>query len=227
MGFPDTNGYGWDNSDVKPIYHAMLSITDKKNSPPETDDTTNANLPIGAKIFTLKQVRTSKSASKYNIAEMAGYLVEHPEFPVNPRDVSPYDISVGYQGKGEQGWVIIELDPDINWRFSPGDYGISEKEAELGPGANFYLRHLSKAGGSWEDSKRVKTDDCRILFFGVAHRGGRNTPNPKDKGSCFVNLHVEFYQDEFKSGPNEGKASKTLKIIIDPDVKNDGPDEFP
>ncbi|PZQ59943.1 MAG: hypothetical protein DI570_15285 [Phenylobacterium zucineum] len=124
---------------------------------------------------------------------------------------SPLDMKVS-----KQGWLLIQLDPKINWQFTKGELPCTLKVQDI-RGRNVMLRHLDSKGNPFEGA--VAFDDCRTIFFGVVQRDKPGTGDGSGV-SCHVNLNVEFLQ--IVSG-----QPSSLKIIIDPDVPNEGPDAIP
>lgn len=131
------------------------------------------------------------------VARAAGRL--DPQTPVGSTP-SQYDMAVR-----EPCYVVVELDPDrTNWQFENGIAALTTKDDPTED--NWGLIH-AYANGKHSAGKATR-DGCRVIYFGVAQRTGWQ--------SSFVNLHTEFLQ-----------ASTRLKVIIDPDVPNEGPDIFP
>lgn len=132
---------------------------------------------------------------------------------------SPLDMTVA-----SQCWLVIELDKTINWSFARNARACTSKHADPDHGGgkkghNLWLRHVYKNGDTLEKTTEgdVGKDGCRVLFFGVAHRGYA------DKGTTphhYFNLKIEFFQAE------EGRLL-LLPVVLDPDVGNDGHDEIP
>lgn len=119
---------------------------------------------------------------------------------------SPLDISVS-----SQSWVVVQLGDSVsNWQYTAGELGCTTKAAAND--RNVCLVHvyndehdpLGDVGGV------VGKEHCKLLFFGVRKRGRHSPIDPNNPGSDGFNFHIEFVQDE-----------KRLKVIFDPDVKND------
>jgi hypothetical protein len=149
---------------------------------------------------------------------------------------TPFDIVLD-----RQCIVLLELDSRINWRFSPGSWGVSTEGSYGDPGAghDFGPRFVTKAGITpAQDEARVpdlpedgddKLNECQILFFNSALR--------LEHMSQKFNFHIEFHQasvDRNSDGSvkldKKGKPhfqSKCLPLIFDPDVGNNGGAVYP
>lgn len=100
-------------------------------------------------------------------------------------------------------YVVIELDPNIDWFFRTGGAGVTAKQPY--DQDNCDLMHVNGIGDVTADAPNVQ--GCRIVYFSVVHR-----KSGVDDRQHF-NLHVEFPQ---AAGYN------SIEIIIDPDVPNNG-----
>lgn len=109
---------------------------------------------------------------------------------------SPLDLSVD-----EDCFVILELSSNWNWRFTP------EREAiRLGEDVEeyFLLRHIDDDPAI--PPSAVATQNCRVINFGAStNKTGKMRPDP-------FNLYISFL----------GTDGLNLKVIIDPDIKNQG-----
>lgn len=112
---------------------------------------------------------------------------------------TPLDLQI----YGPPIFVVLRLDPALNWRFSTDHPAISLKDNDV---ADHYggLRHVMPDGTVQTDPG----DGCRIAYFAA------NPPAVGEAGqySHGFNFHVELT----RTGAN-GK-SEALPIIIDPDV---------
>jgi hypothetical protein len=138
-----------------------------------------------------------------NIDEMGAYAIGQADLP-RPNEFMPSPLDL--HGIDDQCWVLIRLDPAVNWQFTKGEKPCTLKKEDL-RGSNISLRHVfAKDRKVYEDE--VLHDGCRTIFLGVVQRAGHE--------SCAVNLNIEFVQ-----------GGERLQIIVDPDVPNDGNDAFP
>jgi hypothetical protein len=124
---------------------------------------------------------------------------------------SPLDIDVK-----KQCWVVVQLSGKIdNWQFMKGDLGCTTKSP--GNDRNIKLRHIynDKIDPIGDVGGIVRDEKCKILCFGVRRRGRLNSTDPQNPGRDAFNFHIEFL-------PEKGDdKKKRLKVIFDPDVKND------
>lgn len=109
---------------------------------------------------------------------------------------SPLDIKID-----RQCHVIIELNRSIKWRFSPGFRAITTK-CDYGD-KNIELRHLVVENNTVRHSS-APVAHSNIAYFKVVHRDDHNDVHA-------FNIHSEFMQ-----------GNKTLSVIYDPDIGNDG-----
>jgi hypothetical protein len=133
---------------------------------------------------------------------------------------SPLDMVV----RDDQCWLIIELDQAINWSFARDSRACTSKHGDPDhnagkKGHNLWLRHVYKTGAVLEKTTKddAGADGCRVLFFGVAHRGH---PRHNTTPHHYFNLKIEFFQEE-------ANRMLFLPVVLDPDVGNDGHDEIP
>lgn len=152
-----------------------------------------------------------------SVDEMGAYAVSQADLP-RPGGVGLLPSPLDLHGIKDQCWVLIRLDPAVNWQFTVGEKPCTLKDEDL-KGSNISLRHVF-AGDSTVHDGEVALDGCRTIFFGVVQRAKRTSSSTAGPASCFVNLNVEFLQSD-SDGP------KRLQIIVDPDVPNDGTDGFP
>lgn len=187
----ETSKYNWPAA--APVIHYVLTV-----------------LPNGAASnleFEARNATTVDEAAG-DIADMARRAEAHADkgLPA-PLMASPLDIPVG-----KQAWLLIRLDPEVNWQFTVGQVPCTLKNEDLS-GDNVYLRHVYKGDATpWQGM--VTKAGCRTIFFGVAHRAADDALSDPNPGSSFINLNVEFLQ-------KAGGKDVSLKLIIDPDVPND------
>lgn len=159
-------------------------------------------------------VEVSQCDAASDVANMSAYAIGQIGRSVPlPAVPSPLDIDVD-----RQCWLLIQLDPSKNWQFTVDQVPCTLKEEDL-YGNNIYLRHVYQDSKTGEKGA-VKRDGCKTIFFGVVQRGGENDCEKPEPGRCGINLNVEFIQDD-------GSITKKLKLIIDPDVPNDGGTTIP
>lgn len=156
----------------------------------------------------------SESDTAEDLAGMSNYAASKVGTHVGSQfRESPLDIKVT-----QQCWLLIQLDPDKNWQFTPGQVPCTLKEEDL-YGRNIQLRHVfSKNGKAIKGA--VSDGGCQTIFFGVVQRGPVEGEVKPDPGRCGINLNVEFVQ-------LDGTVAKKLQLIIDPDVPNDGGTTIP
>jgi hypothetical protein len=147
------------------------------------------------------------------IAKYAEDIANDPSGPASFVG-SPYDMEVSHGC-----WLLVQLNPLINWQFAPGGRGCTTKKKANS--RNCLLHHVYRGGvvkGPGEDldlDVDIHSDDkkCRVLYFYVAKRGGKNGGHPSNPPGDLFNFHIEFFQ----VGSDGGKR---LAVIFDPDVKN-------
>lgn len=231
----DSTTFNWGDKD-RQIRHFILKVREI-----ESTDADFGHVPAESMIFVMREVKaepvTNVPLPKVKTADdVITYMKENvlnipdskPGDPVSsPKQKTPYDIYVQ-----EQSWIIIELDRSVNWHFARGRYGLMAKEVEdtyeyndggiikqySGHDVNF--RHVF-LDGSWVRRRKQNDDrtNCKHVMFGVVHRGHPDYGTDPVRG---FNLYVEVFQ-----GMNNGLPTHIMPIIIDPDVGNDGPTEFP
>lgn len=221
IGEPIPEGTTFNWGGAKPVRHFLLTVrTFPKSLPAQVPA-----LGLEPGRFEFKVVDQTAPGTAYtkidsldDMSKHAGKIAGSMGFIERTAPVTPYDITIN-----EPSWLLLELDKEINWRFSSDFLACTTKEKEPnypnqgdGPrsGFNTYLRYAYSDGTVVKDPSEAKSGTyCRFIFFGVAHRG-------KYERQGF-NLFVEFYQIE------TGGVVKTLPITLDPDVGNEGHDEFP
>ncbi|HYE45708.1 MAG TPA: hypothetical protein VEA44_08030 [Caulobacter sp.] len=150
--------------------------------------------------------------------------------------ISPYDFEFD-----QQCYLIIILDPRVNWQFMANGRGVTTKSYYGADnfGVSFVTRKLVKTG---QDEHRVLVDfsdpntcfgapeGCKILLFGVARRRADTTPPvPGYNSRQGFNFHIEF-KWEARLDPIDPKKiipAMRLPTIFDPDVPNSGGSSIP
>lgn len=122
---------------------------------------------------------------------------------------TPYDIQVK-----RRTWLILELDPNINWEFTPGRPGVTAKQSGFN-NENYGLTFVKK-GANPMNAGDPAPEDCRVLFFAVA---GRHNPY-MGKIERGFNFEIDFFQ-------STSTGERRLPLIFDPNVPNGGGAEFP
>lgn len=131
---------------------------------------------------------------------------------------SPLDMAVS-----EQCWLVVELDSTVNWHYARDARACTSKHSNsphgLG-GHNLWLRHVYADGRALEKTTKddLGVEGCRVLFFGVAHRGH---PKRNTSEHHYFNLKIEYFQ------LSADGRNLVLPVVLDPDVGNDGHDEIP
>jgi hypothetical protein len=119
----------------------------------------------------------------------------------NAPQETPLDLKI----YGAPTYVVLRLDPALNWRFSADGAAISLKNAGV---ANHYggLRHVLDDG----TPKVEPTEGCRLVYFAAMPPAvGANGQYRHG-----FNFHVELVQNS--SGHSSEQSM--LPIVIDPDV---------
>lgn len=119
----------------------------------------------------------------------------------NPPQQTPLDLKV----IGTPTYIVLALDPQVNWHFDSDDSAISLKD--IGATAHYGgLRHVL-ADGSVQAAPGA---DCRIVYFAAS------PPEVPENGQYRhgLNFHVQLTQNS--SG--HSSTASILPIIIDPDV---------
>lgn len=197
-------------SQSHPIVHVMLTVLPK----PIFEETYNVSMPdleSDGLAFAAVSIPNEDAAS--DVEQMAGKALEliakhrrRPERESLIHDPSPLDIGVK-----KSCWLLVQLDPAINWQFTLGALPCDHKDAPSRC-ENTHLRHVYLMGGEGHCGE-VSNDGCQAFYFGVARRG--------PDAHCFMNFNIEFIHIDPKSG-----QKKRLKLIVDPDVKNDGGEDI-
>jgi hypothetical protein len=210
---PEGTTFLWGHK--KDVRHFLLSVRMFPHSKPPQQMPADGYEP-GTIKFTAQEITKPPYDIVDTVDDMcayAGVLAGRvPLFSVSDAK-TPYDITIT-----EPTWLVLELDRSINWRFSNTYLACTTKEDEPpyppqadGPryGYNTNLRYAYPG----MDAVPYPTGaDCRFIFFGVAHRRTQERQG--------FNLFVEFFE-------NDGGVIKILPLTIDPDVGNDGSNEFP
>jgi hypothetical protein len=154
-----------------------------------------------------------------SIDAMSHHALEKLVKPTDPMNHEETGIDIDVV---EQCWILLELDSEVNWRFATGHPAVTTKmmdEYLVGDddikryGFNANLRYV------YDDKvvyyEEVQNDDiCRMVFLQVLYRAKK-----KRRG---MNIAVELFDVIPGAAP-----TRTIPLIIDPDVPDDGHDGFP
>lgn len=115
------------------------------------------------------------------------------EDPVLDRSINIY--------VGGPCWVVIELDPNIDWHFEPNQPGITTKHDHGDNNCDLMhvMDHATRAGSLGPDDR-----DCRLIYFVVNKR-----PTRHDHQRFLCNV---IHTNKRLEDPDQ----------IDPDIPNDG-----
>ncbi|USQ97369.1 nucleotide synthetase [Caulobacter sp. RL271] len=139
------------------------------------------------------------------------HLATSPTPATIPPLVSPLDIPIT-----QQCWVVVQLGDSVsNWRFSPEEYGCTTKAPSNDRNICLIHAYNDPDDELGDPGAVVRDSGCKLLYFGVRKRGPKNSgmPNPDRDG---FNFHIEFIKP---AGP--------VKVIFDPDVKNESENSIP
>ena len=139
---------------------------------------------------------------------------------------TPFDINVT-----DPCYLLLILDPTTNWRFTPGNRGVTTKR--YFGSDNFGVTFVTHSDVALDQNDRVQftdptktigaPDKCKILYFSVARRRPDCIPpQPGFSSKQGFNFHIEFYWKN-----SENKVTLRLPTIFDPDVPNSGGASFP
>lgn len=216
-GILEATSYKWEVSE-KPIRHYILTVV--PNAPPATPADTEGE---SSRMPHLHFKAHGYSIDKHT-ARGVGSMTDHARTVLGtkvPRVSlieSPFDMKVQHQS-----WLLVQLDPELNWQFAKGEVPCTLKVQDL-RGRNILLRHVYDDGRDGEGV--VLEDGCRTLFFAVVQRDKPDLSNAAEPWRCFVNFNVEFIQTDEDPVTHQLKTTR-LKLIIDPDVPNEGPNSIP
>lgn len=146
------------------------------------------------------------------VQEIAQHIADQRPRSIQSESVAPtpYDIEVK-----RPTWVILELDPNINWEFAPGKRGVTAKQSGFN-NENYGLTFV-KSGASPMNAGDLAPEGCTVLYFAVA---GRHAPFKGTIERGF-NFEIDFFQTD-RSG-----LTRRLPLIFDPNVPNGGGASFP
>lgn len=118
---------------------------------------------------------------------------------------TPLDLNV----HGDPAWIVLRLDPAINWRFDSDEAAVSLKDDAV---ASHYggLRHVLADGSAQPEP----ATDCQLIYFAAK-------PPTLDADGSYrhgFNFHLEIVQ----LSPSATSPDSILPIIIDPDVGHPG-----
>lgn len=130
---------------------------------------------------------------------------------------TPFDIN-----PSEMCFLVMELDPLMNWEFTPGSLGVTTKHIEP-KDEDSYLCYVTK-------DKVVKPTDpeysqgipknCRVIYWSIHKRKYH-----LGKISRGFNFYVDFLQNS--KSPDGTITEHRMPTIFDPNVPNTGGSEFP
>jgi hypothetical protein len=98
-------------------------------------------------------------------------------------------------------YVVIELDPKLQWQFQPGKPAITAWVNNLDDNGD--LHHVMSANGEILDGEGPDGDGCRIAYFGV-------------------NRRCRFEHQKFVCNVESGPPGFREPVTVDPDIPNDG-----
>ncbi len=128
-------------------------------------------------------------------------------FDVIPR--SPFDIVLDYD-TDEQQWIVVELGKTADWCFTAGSHGVTCKEGA--DGRVFDPHWVDGSKNSVRGAIPAGQEGCKLIWFGLAQL---------DHGAAVaLNYHVTVSQTG--KLPDGTPVVKRMKIIFDPDVRNEG-----
>ena len=110
----------------------------------------------------------------------------------------------------QQGFLMIELNPKLNWCFSRNSYGITTKDFYLDD--NFGIRFLGNDKVFTKEGSKAPMEHSRLAYFAFARRDA-DTPQK-------FNFHVEYIWSE------NGKGYR-IPMIFDPDIPSSGGGSIP
>ena len=160
------------------------------------------HMPAGKKVRAIKRsyVVRNKGIDQFVESRIKRFpLPTHVQTrQINPQDTQgdrPINTYVG-----DFCWVVIELDPEIEWHFEPGHPGITTKRPY--GAANGGLKHVMPEG-TVVDHHGPTDIGCKLIYFGVAARGDME----HQEFRCHI-VHKNKRLDD----PDQ----------VDPDIPNDG-----
>jgi hypothetical protein len=118
---------------------------------------------------------------------------------------TPLDLNI----HGDSAYVVLQLDPELNWRFDSDEAAVSLKDGRV---ADHYggLRHVL-ADGTVQIDPAI---DCKLVYFAAK-------PPVLAPGEDYrhgLNFHIELVQNS----PSATSPDTILPIILDPDVGHPG-----
>ncbi|MFL5297949.1 MAG: nucleotide synthetase [Phenylobacterium sp.] len=210
---PETTDIRWEGP--KPIRHFVFALRQASNRRIE-----QMNLPQHSLVLFREEQTPNPATRATTVEEAAAYAAAlataQKDYP--RKDAGPIDLPIT-----DQCWVVLELEKDINWRFSSTQPAVTTKAAETPldhdgvekSGLNANLRYAYPNGDVVADPEKGPAGfNCRVVFFRVVGRA-------KDERQA-MNFVVELY-----TVVEKGVAGKVIPLIIDPDVPNDGTTGFP
>lgn len=185
------------------IIHVILSVDRKKLS-------NNPKDRMELAFTIMKPERPPPYMSPGDESKVVEYALQRASMPLVEISTvpvpSPFDIIIT-----KQCWVVIEIDDKIeNWQFAKCHHGVTTK---FDSRRDCYLRHI-EGGDVKAAGEDIKSDGCRVLYFGVFARDGNGTLGASE----LFNFHTEF----LTRNDANGEITKRLNVIFDPDIKNEG-----
>lgn len=118
---------------------------------------------------------------------------------------TPLDLNI----HGDPAFVVLRLDPALNWRFDSDEAAVSLKDAGV---ADHYggLRHVL-ADGTIQAEPAV---GCKLVYFAAKPP----VLGPDEKYRHGFNFHIELVQ----ASSSSTSGDSILPIILDPDVGHPG-----
>lgn len=219
FAFPPTSNVP-DTAKPKPIYHVVYKLRQASDASEQADGLPEKSIRL------FKQDETPKPPKQSPGADVKA---EAKKILDGGGDYADFGASKVHIDLDRQCWVIVELDPKTNWRFSRSMPGVTTKKSESDPiwpangthGFNTELTYLFDDGtfsASCNPPEVPAHVDCHILFFKVMRR--------VEGVPCDMNFHVELYRRR-EGGKPEGRAIDLVPLIIDPQVPEDPPQTFP
>jgi hypothetical protein len=200
----------------RPVRHFVYTIRQATNSNIQKNDLPQHSLMI----FKVERSE-SPPAMLETVEQMKAYVGNLAKTnPTYPGRGTTSNVGIFTD---EQCWVILELAPDVNWRFAQNQPAVTTKEEEVPfhhggvkkEGFNSDLHYAYDGGKVVEDPEDGPSDKrCRFVFFRVVRRD-------KDEKTG-MNFVVEFYR-----AVTNGVPGQVIPLIIDPDVPDDGQPGFP
>jgi hypothetical protein len=117
----------------------------------------------------------------------------------------PFDIQIE-----KPRFILVELDKDINWRFTPGGPGVTTKKIY---GDDRHIGPWFTPDFGTPVRQPTAPENCRVLHFAFMHQMEPAAP-------AKFNFHISFFQEGKDAQGNP--VELTLPLIFDPDIGNNG-----